>query len=116
MKKLINYLSIVSMLVLAFGFVINVFAVNPASGGVVTDTGSITITGASVGNTDPADDDTFKAYKLIDLVYNPSSNTISHQFTTTFKNFLDNHTTDYKTPDNGGTFTVAQFEQNQNNV
>ena len=62
----------------------------------LTDSGSLYVTNTStltvnnVGTTD-----TFKAYKILDVYYNQSTNVITYEFTTDFKAFL-NSTTTYK--------------------
>ena len=47
----------------------------------VTNTGTIKITNVKTG-------DTFKAYKILDAFYNSTSNVVTYEFTSDFKNFL----------------------------
>ena len=47
----------------------------------VTNTGTIKVTKAKIG-------DTFEAYKILDAFYNPTSNVVTYEFTSDFKNFL----------------------------
>lgn len=49
---------------------------------IVTDTATLTVTGVQSG-------DKFKAYKLLDAFYNQSANTVSYEFTASFKAYLD---------------------------
>lgn len=52
----------------------------------VTDKETLTVTGVQTG-------DSFKAYKLLDTFYNSTANTVSYEFTTAFKAYLDSTTT-----------------------
>lgn len=48
----------------------------------VTDQATLTVTGVQSG-------DQFKAYKLLDAFYNSTANTVTYEFTTNFKAYLD---------------------------
>lgn len=110
MKKTINIFSIALMLIVTFGFAVNVLAINTTgANNIVTDTGKITISGANAA-------DTFTAYKIVDFTYDSSTNSVGHRFTDSFETFLNTQTTDYKTPTAGGTFTVANYMANQSDV
>lgn len=76
MKKLTTLISIV--LILVFGFSLNVLAINTGTGNIVTDTGTITVTGVHGS-------DKFEVYKLIDTYYDSERNTISYQYSDTNK-------------------------------
>lgn len=96
MRKITKILLGVIML---FVMVINVNAVtittDTTSGTVdtnskhVTNTSTLTVSGVQSS-------DTFKAYKILDVFYNSTNNTITYEFTSTFKTFLAS-TDDYKT-------------------
>ena len=103
------------MLIVTFGFAINVFADDITTTGanhVVTSAGNITITGADSS-------DTFTAYKLVDITYDSSTNSVGYQFNSSFETFLNSAQQTnqaYKTPNGGGTFTVANYMANQSDV
>lgn len=99
-KKTISVLLITLMLVLNFGFVLNVNAIDPT-----TDTGTITVTNVNAG-------DTLAAYKILDTIYN-GDNTISYSFNTEFATFLastSGATRDYSS------LTTKDFENNFTNA
>lgn len=52
----------------------------------VTNTSTLTVTGVGAS-------DTFKAYKVLDVYYNQSTNVITYEFTTDFKEFLKSSST-----------------------
>jgi fimbrial isopeptide formation D2 family protein/LPXTG-motif cell wall-anchored protein len=107
MKK---YGKIICLLILTFMFTLNVKAItittNSTTGTVdtnsklVTNTGEFKVTGVNTG-------DTFKAYKILDVFYNSSQNTITYEFTSSFKAFLAS--TGGQTPDRSS-LTVANYQ------
>ena len=102
MKKIIKYLL---CLLVMFIFMSNVMAIdittNSTTGTtdpnskLVTNTGNLTIKGVNSG-------DRLSAYKIIDVFYNENNNTLTYEFTSNFKNFLDSNST-YRT------LTVEQY-------
>ena len=108
MKKITKLLLLGVML--CFVMILNVNAVsittNTTSGTVdtnskyVTNTSTLTVSGVQSS-------DTFKAYKILDTFYNSTNNTITYEFTSTFKSFLtstNGQTNDYSS------LTVAGYQ------
>ena len=88
MKRIIKYLF---CLLLIFAMVRSVNAVNistnSTSGTVDPNSKLVTSTGTLTVN-DVVSTDTFAAYKIMDTFYNSTNNTITYEFTSTFKAFL----------------------------
>ena len=77
-------------LFVAFAFLITsvqAITTNTTSGTIdpnsklITDTGAVTVTGVTAG-------DTFQAYKILDAFYNATTNVITYEFTSDFKAFM----------------------------
>ena len=92
MKRNFNKIigSVLATFLLVFAIKVNAITITTDSSRVgITDTNStyvtnqatLTVTGIQVG-------DSFKAYKLLDTFYNSTSNTVTYEFTSSFKNYL----------------------------
>ena len=103
MKRIIKYLL---CLILIFALISNVNAVtittNTTAGTVDTNSKLVTNTGTITIN-DVVSTDTFAAYKIMDTFYNSTNNTITYEFTNTFKTFL-------AASDSYRTLTVEQYQ------
>jgi len=96
-QKKFNLLAIVALILIQTGIILNVNAIttdqtkkgttDPASE-LVTDTATLEVTGVAAT-------DTFKAYKILNTYYNPTTNTVTYEFTTDFANYLQT-TTEYR--------------------
>ena len=89
MKKRKKILLMSVFTIFLFLGMLNVYAIttNGTAGTIdpdsklVTDTATLSVTGVETN-------DTFRAYKILDTFYNSSTNVISYEFTTNFRNFL----------------------------
>lgn len=83
MKKIVSVALVVALLIIPFSTLLNVKALNIETNdaGVVSNTvSSLTVTNVGKG-------DQLGAYKILDALYNKTSNVISYQFTQLFKDF-----------------------------
>ena len=90
MKNRIILMSILSIFL--FVGIMNVYAISTGStegiidtnSNIVTDTATLSVTGVEAN-------DFFKAYKILDTFYNSTTNVITYEFTSDFKNFLSSN-------------------------
>lgn len=98
MKRIINFKFYVFAIALMFVQIVNVFAIPEPTDSIngifriadgieliVSNDANLNISGVN-------SDDKFMAYKVLNVIYDPSSNTISYDFTTDFKSFLASST------------------------
>ena len=104
MKRLVSVALVLTLLLIPFSYLLNVKALdiattNVSGKDVVSNTSTVNVTGVGDG-------DTLGAYKILDALYNKTSNEITYQFTSLFEAF---QASEYATNDDKD-FSSASFD------
>ena len=87
MKKILNLIIVLLLLILPFGMLVNVKAEGVQ---IVTTTGNLVNNDVTIVIRNIAPNDNFQAYKIVDIFYDEDTNAMTYGFTTNFQNFITN--------------------------